>query len=80
MSGRLQSCRGLSRLGLLFGFGFYAVVVFFHNVAVWFGGVVAAETVHYVLHDALNTKPAHWVAETKVPAVAKAPLTPVSVQ
>ena len=79
MSGRLQSCRGLSRFSLLFGFGFDAVVVFFHDVAVWFGGVVAAETVSDCFHDALNATDTAVAVETNVPAVANAPLTPVSV-
>ena len=79
MSGRLQSCRGLSRFSLLFGFGFYAVVVFFNDVAVGFGGVVAADTVGDSSHDALNATDTALAEETNVPAVANAPLTLASV-
>ena len=77
--GRLQSCRGLSRFSLLFGFGFYAVVVFFHDVVVWFGFVVAADTVSDCFHDALNATDTEVAVETNVPAVANAPATLASV-
>ena len=81
MSGRLQSCRGLSRFSLLFGFGFRVrYPLFLHDVAVWFGGVVAAEAVGNNSHDALTVVCGKVRLFVIVPAVAKAPVIPVSIQ
>ena len=44
-----------------------------------FGFVVTADTVSDCFHDALNATDTAVAVETKVPAVANAPLTPVSV-